>query len=63
MSYKTHLIVMGLGFVALLALGKFIGASIVAVFLFFCLFMMAAMMLSMDHGGDKDNKGGGGHAH
>ena len=62
MNYKTHLIVMGLGFVALLALGQFIGASIVLVFLFFCMFMMAAMMLGMSHD-DKDGKGGSGHAH
>ena len=65
MNHKTHLIWMGVGFVALLILTKFVGASAFLLFFFFCFFMMALMMLGMGHGGDNHGgKGkGGGHEH
>ncbi|OGL29795.1 hypothetical protein A3D14_00240 [Candidatus Saccharibacteria bacterium RIFCSPHIGHO2_02_FULL_47_12] len=61
---KNHLIVMGIGFAALLILSKFVGASALLLFFFFCLFMMATMMHGMGH--DDHNKGngkGGRHGH
>lgn len=60
---SKHLIWMGAGFVALLVIGKVVGISVILLFLLFCLVMLAAMMLGMNHTKDKDNKGGEGHAH
>ncbi len=65
MNNKTHLIIMGIGFAALLTLSYFTGASAFLLFFFFCFFMMALMMLGMGHGGNNHGgKGqGGGHEH
>lgn len=60
MNDKTHLIIMGVGFVALLIISKFVGASAFLLFFFFCFFMMALMMLGMGHGG-MDHKDKGSH--
>lgn len=49
---KNHLITMGVGLLALLVISKFVGISAYLLFFFFCFFMMATMMLGMDHGND-----------
>jgi hypothetical protein len=51
----SHLIWMGVAFVALLVIGKVVGVGLFLLFPLFCFFMMAAMMLGMGmgHGDDK----------
>lgn len=52
----SHLIWIGVAFVALLVIGKIVGVGLVLLFPLFCFFMMAVMMLGMGmgHNGDDD---------
>ena len=52
----SHLVWMGVIFVALLVIGKVVGVGLILLFPLFCFFMMAAMMLGMGHGDDNDHK-------
>ena len=52
----SHLIWMGVIFVALLVIGKVVGVGLILLFPLFCFFMMAAMMLGMNHGGRDDHE-------
>lgn len=47
----SHIVWMGVVFVALLVIGKVVGVSLIILFPFFCFFMMVAMMLRMNHSG------------
>lgn len=61
---KNHLYIMGIGYLAILFISLWIGASAFLLFFFFCFFMMAVMMLST--GRDDRAKGdgkGGSHEH
>lgn len=49
MKMKSHLIVMGAGFIVLLVVSRFIGISSILLFFLLCFFMMAAMLLGMSH--------------
>lgn len=56
---KNHLYIMGIGYLAILILALATGANVFFLFFFLCFFMMAAVMLGMNHDGhDK-----GGHKH
>lgn len=56
MKMRTHMVVMIVGFIALLIVSKLIGISAIPLFFFLCFFMMAAMMLGMSHGDMSDKK-------
>jgi hypothetical protein len=56
MKMKSHVIVMGAGFIVLLIVSRFIGISSILLFFLFCFFMMAAMMLGMNHNNTPDKK-------
>jgi len=45
----AHLVWMGIIFAVLLVVGKFVGVGLIVLFVVACLFMMAAMMLGMNH--------------
>ena len=53
----SHLVWMGIGFVALLVIGKIVGIGLILLFPLFCFFMMAVMMLGMGHNSDNDKHG------
>lgn len=54
----SHLVWMGVIFVALLVIGKIVGVGLILLFPLFCFFMMAGMMLGNGHGNmdHKDHK-------
>jgi hypothetical protein len=53
---KRHVLWMGIGFVVVLIAAKFAGVGMLLLFPLFCFFMMAVMMLGMDHGGNDNNQ-------
>lgn len=60
---KNHLYIMGAGYLAILLISFWVGASALLLFFFFCFFMMAAIMLGRSHGDHNKGGKGGGHEH